>query len=177
MIEGMEVDARGPVIAPDMIELQNYTRRVAGPVGCLSMRIFGAHLGPESERFALALADGIQLTNILRDFEEDAGIGRLYLPRNVLEQADVPATPEVAAKHPNLSKACALLGKVARQNYDQALTDLGLHSRIASAPARAMMGVYRRYLDLMEANAFQRPAPSMTKGQKLRYGLQAVIAV
>lgn len=176
MIEGMEIDARGPVIAPEMDALQGYTRRVAGSVGCLSMRIFGAHIGPDSDRFALALADGIQLTNILRDVEEDAGIGRLYLPRQMLDQVGIPAEPEVAASHAELPQACALLGQIARQNYDQALSGLGLHSRIATAPARAMMGVYRRYLDLMEARDWQRPAPSMTKGQKLRHGLLAVIA-
>jgi hypothetical protein len=38
-----------------------------------------------------------------------------------------------------------------------------------------MMGVYRRYLDLMEQNDWQRPAPKMTKWSKLRHGLQAVV--
>ncbi|MEM7212615.1 MAG: hypothetical protein AAF479_12105, partial [Pseudomonadota bacterium] len=51
------------------------------------------------------------------------------------------------------------------------------HGRVPTAPARAMMGVYRRYLDLMRAADWQRPAPTMSKWQKLRHGLSAVIAV
>ncbi|MEL7154326.1 MAG: squalene/phytoene synthase family protein [Pseudomonadota bacterium] len=176
MIEGMEVDARGPVIAPDLEALRGYTRRVAGSVGCLSMRIFGAHRGPESDRFALALADAIQLTNILRDVEEDAEIGRLYLPCEILDAQGIPHDPVEAAQHKHLPQACAKLGAIARQNYEDAIGMLSAHSHIATAPARAMMGVYRRYLDLMEQANWQRPAPRMTKGQKLRYGLQAVIA-
>ena len=175
MIEGMETDARGPVIAPEMDALLAYTRRVAGSVGCLSMRIFGAHRGAVSERLALALADAIQLTNILRDVEEDTEIGRLYLPADILEVSGVPKSPEAAARHPALPEACAKLGAIARANYDAALSDLSAHSRVATAPARAMMGVYRRYLDLMAQNHWQRPAPKMTKWSKLRHGLQAVV--
>ena len=31
----------------------------------------------------------LQLTNIMRDVEEDAQIGRLYLPKELLEEFDV----------------------------------------------------------------------------------------
>ncbi|MBY0423146.1 MAG: squalene/phytoene synthase family protein, partial [Parvularculaceae bacterium] len=86
MIEGMEMDAEGPVVAPTMERLLAYTRRVAGSVGMLSMPIFGAPKGEASNRFAQALGDALQLTNILRDVGEDAIIGRLYLPKELLEK-------------------------------------------------------------------------------------------
>ena len=175
MIDGMEMDARGPIVAPELAELNTYTRRVAGSVGCLSIRIFGAYEGAESERMALALADAIQLTNILRDVEEDAAIGRLYLPRELLTEAGVPSIPAQATRHASLPDVCRSLGAIARQNYDMVAQPIAEHGRIATAPVRAMMGVYRRYLDLMEANDWQRPAPTMSKWQKLRCGLSAVI--
>lgn len=86
MIEGMEMDADGPVVAPSMETLLAYTRRVAGAVGQLSMPVFGAPIGEASDRFALSLGDALQLTNILRDVAEDARIGRLYLPAELLEK-------------------------------------------------------------------------------------------
>ncbi len=175
MIDGMEMDARGPIVAPELAELNTYTRRVAGSVGCLSIRIFGAYEGAESERMALALADAIQLTNILRDVEEDAAIGRLYLPRELLTEAGVPSIPAQATRDASLPDVCRSLGAIARQNYDMVAQPIAEHGRVATAPVRAMMGVYRRYLDLMEANDWQRPAPTMSKWQKLRYGLGAVI--
>lgn len=175
MIEGMEVDAQGPVVAPSFEELLHYTRRVAGSVGCLSMRIFGAHKGRVSDKFALALADAIQLTNILRDVEEDAAIGRLYLPCEVLEEFGLPQDPKAASEHPDLPAACEALGATARENYDLALDLLAQHGRIATAAPRAMMGVYRRYLELMELSEWRRPAPRLSKGQKLFHGLKAIV--
>ncbi|MGD1923545.1 MAG: squalene/phytoene synthase family protein [Paracoccaceae bacterium] len=176
MIEGMETDAAGPVIAPDTEALMAYVRCVAGSVGCLSMRIFGAHKGKASDDFAVALAAGIQLTNILRDVEEDAEIGRLYLPSEVLERAGLARVPSRVAGSQNLPEACRMVGEMARQNYKTAEALSTQHGLVALAPARAMMGVYRRYLDLMEACDWQRPAPAMTGTQKLLYGLRAVVA-
>ncbi|MEM9061886.1 MAG: squalene/phytoene synthase family protein [Pseudomonadota bacterium] len=176
MIEGMETDAAGPVIAPKTEDLMVYIRRVAGSVGCLSMRIFGAYRGAVSDEFAIALANGIQLTNILRDIEEDAEIGRLYLPMEVLKQSEMPPTPADVAIHANLSEVCRIVGGIARKNYAVAEALSAQHGRVALAPARAMMGVYRRYLDLMETRDWQRPAPKMTGPQKLFYGVRAVIA-
>lgn len=89
MIEGMEMDAGGPIVAPSMDMLLAYTRRVAGAVGMLSMPVFGAPAGEASDRFALSLGDALQLTNILRDVAEDAAIGRVYLPKELLEKHGV----------------------------------------------------------------------------------------
>ncbi|MEL6258540.1 MAG: squalene/phytoene synthase family protein, partial [Pseudomonadota bacterium] len=84
MIEGMAMDVDGPIVAPTEAELDAYIRRVAGTVGLMSMRVFGAWIGQPSHDFALALARALQTTNILRDVEEDADLGRLYLPRERL---------------------------------------------------------------------------------------------
>jgi len=174
LIEGMEMDADGPIIAPPMTKLRAYTRRVAGAVGMLSMRIFGAWIGPQSERAALALGDAFQLTNILRDVEEDAAIGRLYLPREALERAGVPTDdPAAAARHPDLWRACAEVGRLARADFTAARAALAGHSRLALAPALLMTGVYEGYLDQMEARGFRREGGpvSLSKAAKLWRGL------
>ena len=90
MIEGMEMDANGPVVAPSMETLLAYTRRVAGAVGMLSMPAFGAPEGEVADRFALSLGDALQLTNILRHVGDDAKIGRLNLPREILLKHGCP---------------------------------------------------------------------------------------
>ena len=97
MIEGMEMDAGGPIVAPSLDRLFAYTRRVAGAVGLLSMPVFGAPKGEASDRFALALGDALQLTNILRDVAEDARIGRLYLPAELLAKHGAPIEARATA--------------------------------------------------------------------------------
>jgi phytoene synthase len=174
LIEGMEMDADGPIIAPPMTRLRAYTRRVAGAVGMLSMRVFGAWIGPQSERAALALGDAFQLTNILRDVEEDAAIGRLYLPREALEAAGVPVDdPMAAVRHPELWRVCAEVGRLARADFTAARVAMAGHSRLALAPALLMTGVYEGYLGQMEARGFRRDGGPvvLSKPGKLWRGL------
>ena len=174
LIEGMEMDANGPIVASPMEELRAYTRRVAGTVGILSMRIFGAWMGTQSERAALALGDAFQLTNILRDVEEDAAIGRLYLPREALKAAGVPTEdPAAAVRQPELWRACAEIGRLARADFTAARAAMAGHSRMALAPALLMTGVYEGYLGQMEARGFRRDKGPLTlsKGAKLWRGL------
>ncbi|MEM9736795.1 MAG: squalene/phytoene synthase family protein, partial [Pseudomonadota bacterium] len=156
LIDGMQMDADGPVIAPSMERLRLYTRRVAGAVGLLSMRIFGAWRGAPSERFALALADAFQLTNILRDVEEDAGLGRLYLPREALTRAGIPPEPRAVVGHAALPQVAAEIGGLARVEFDKARAEIPGHNRLALAPALMMMGVYESYLTAMERAGFRR---------------------
>ncbi len=85
VIDGMESDLRRQNVAPSMAALRLYCRRVAGAVGLLSIRCFGAE-GRDAEKLAVALGEALQLTNILRDLGEDAADGRLYLPAELLER-------------------------------------------------------------------------------------------
>src|SRR5262249_5867368 len=109
LIDGMEMDANGPIVAPDWATLRLYCARVAGAVGLLSVKTYGL---PDAEGKALAdaLGEAVQLTNILRDIDEDTGLGRLYLPAELLRQHGVPATPAGAIAHPALGAVAAEVG-------------------------------------------------------------------
>ena len=177
VIEGMEMDADGPILAPSQDRLLAYTRRAAGAVGMLSMRIFGAWRGDVSARFALALADALQLTNILRDVEEDARIGRIYLPAECLAAAGLPADPTALPGNPALPAARAMLAEQARAAFRTAQQLIPAHSRLALIPALAMYGVYRAYFRRMERAGWQAgPAQRMGKLAKLRHGLAGILA-
>ncbi|PZX17047.1 farnesyl-diphosphate farnesyltransferase [Palleronia aestuarii] len=157
VLDGMRMDIE-PIVAPTGEVLDRYIRRVAGAVGLLSMRIFGAWRGAPSERFALALAEAMQLTNILRDVEEDAGMGRIYIPREVLVLTGVPADPARIAAAPNLPLARAELGRRARAAFREAARDVAPHGRVRLAPALLMMGPYERLLRQMERD-WRVPSP------------------
>ncbi len=83
VIDGMEMDVVTDIRAPDEATLDLYCDRVASAVGRLSVCVFGME---QQDGLALAhyLGRALQLTNILRDLDEDASIGRLYLPAQVL---------------------------------------------------------------------------------------------
>ena len=174
ILDGMRMDARA-IVAPTGAELHAYVRRVAGAAGILSMRCFGAWLGPPSERFALSLAQGLQLTNILRDVGEDAARGRLYLPVHVLDEAGMPHDPALAAAHPNLPAARAALGREARGAFDAAAAEIPAHRRAPLLPALVMMGPYERLLRRWEAD-WTRPPPRRSRLGKVLDGMAMAAA-
>lgn len=61
-------------------QLYDYCYHVASVVGLVCIRIFG-YRDPRAEALAEKVGIAFQLTNILRDVKEDAGLGRVYLPR------------------------------------------------------------------------------------------------
>jgi phytoene synthase len=144
VIDGMEMDAQPSIRIADMDELTLYCDRVACAVGRLSVRVFG--LDDVTGR-ALAHAQGqaLQLTNILRDIDEDAARDRLYIPRDLLVthgilDDDLDAT----LSHPAFRKACETLSDVAANHFAQADELVAGCNREQIRPAILMMEIYRR---------------------------------
>ena len=146
IVDGMEMDLRGVMQAPSITELETYCRRVAGAVGLLSMSVFGP---PEREahEIALTLGEALQLTNILRDLLEDAELGRLYLPREMLAAHGIHSRdPNEVLSHPALSRACAELAARAHDRFQQTHDLLESCNRRQLKPCILMMAVYERIL-------------------------------
>jgi phytoene synthase len=178
MIEGMEMDADGPIVAPSLERLQAYTRRVAGAVGLLSMPIFGAPSGKASNSFALSLGDALQLTNILRDVAEDAEIGRLYLPAELLARHGAPRSPSEIVGSKRLAPVARDLAAMAREKFDAARGYLSELDWRTVRPALLMMGVYEAYLVRMERRGWERLNEPLTlsKAQKLFIAARYAVA-
>src|SRR4051812_42874957 len=141
VIQGMEMDARGPMIAPSWDELDLYCDCVASAVGRLCVPVFGEPT-PAGDRVAAHLGRALQLTNILRDVKEDAGLERLYLPAEALNAAGVPHHPTIAAEHPALPAALAMVGARAQREFADAEAALAACAKSAMRPAVIMMMVY-----------------------------------
>src|SRR6185437_2553023 len=106
VIDGMEMDAAEDIRAPDMATLDLYCARVAAAVGHLSVHVFGDP-SPDAHAVADSLGRALQLTNILRDLDEDAQRGRLYLPREILDRHGIATTdPPAVLRHPALPAVC-----------------------------------------------------------------------
>ncbi|MEO1191422.1 MAG: presqualene diphosphate synthase HpnD [Pseudomonadota bacterium] len=177
VIDGMEMDARGPIVAPDLETLLLYCRRVAGAVGQLSIRCFGAQ-GPQAEALAVTLGEGLQLTNILRDLTEDAADGRLYLPLEALEAAGVTARePAAVLADPKRPEASQWLAKRARAKLEESRRIIAALPRRQVRPALLMLAVYEKILDRLEARGWEvlEPRVKLSKLTKLqvllRHGL------
>lgn len=177
VIDGMEMDLRGPVVAPDAATLDLYCDRVASAVGRLSVRIFGVE---EKAGVDLAhhLGRALQLTNILRDIDEDVELGRLYLPREALLATGMTdLTPRAVVAHPRLAEACAPLLAEAKDHFAAAQAIMHRAPRAAVKAPRLMAAAYADVLARLEKRGFAPPRPRVGVdkvkliGAVLRWGL------
>ena len=157
VIDGMDMDAAEDIRAPDWATLDLYCDRVASAVGRLSVRVFG--MG-EQDGIALAhhLGRALQLTNILRDIDEDAGIGRLYLPLEELRKAGIAGTdPHAVLASPGLGQVCDAVAARAMRHFDEADAIMARSPRRAVKAPRIMEGVYRVILKGTKARGWAPP--------------------
>jgi len=165
VIDGMAMDAFEDIVAPDEVTLDLYCDRVASAVGRLSVRIFGI---PEAEGIALAHHEGraLQLTNILRDIDEDATRGRLYLPREKLRAIGLTdPTPQAAIDHPRIGEVCAALAEEAEEHYRQTWAIIARCPRKVTKAPRLMAAAYRLYLDAVLARGWAKPRARVKPGK------------
>ncbi|MHA1570383.1 MAG: presqualene diphosphate synthase HpnD [Alphaproteobacteria bacterium] len=180
IIDGVEMDAKAAIRAPALAELELYCARVAGAVGQHSIRIFGC-TDPRAAAFATATGEALQLTNILRDVDEDATRGRLYLPREMLTEAGIEEDdPSRVLHHPALSKACAAVAARAEARYaeaEQLRRAMSASNAAALRPAVMMSAIYRRLLDLLTARGWSRVDQPVRVGKVEKLWLATRIAI
>jgi phytoene synthase len=177
VIDGMEMDLVEDIRAPDLDMLDLYCDRVASAVGRLSVRVFGVP-GQDGERLAVHLGRALQLTNILRDLDEDAERGRLYLPREFIERAGITSSdPAAVLAHPAIATVCGPVAVMARDHFAEAEAVLRRCPRRAGRAPRLMARVYGTLLDRLVLRGWTSPRlpVRLSRAAKiwmlLRYGL------
>ncbi|MCW6537696.1 presqualene diphosphate synthase HpnD [Sphingomonas lycopersici] len=157
VIDGMAMDVARDIRWPTIDELDLYCDRVASAVGRLSVRVFGMPHTPGIE-LAHHLGRALQLTNILRDIDEDAAIGRVYLPIEALDAVGItPTTPEAVAADPRIDQAVRPLAERARAHYRAADAILAARPAGHLLAPRLMEAVYAKLLTRMETVGWAPP--------------------
>jgi presqualene diphosphate synthase len=157
VIDGMEMDVDADIRAPDSETLVLYCDRVACAVGRLSVRVFGMQPAA-GVVLAHHLGNALQLTNILRDLDEDAAMGRLYLPREMLQAVGIAATdPVTVLAHPRLDVVCEVVAARAREHFAAADAIMAQSPRRTVRAPRIMGAAYRAILDRLVARGFASP--------------------
>jgi presqualene diphosphate synthase len=175
VIDGMAMDLDGDIVAPNLDVLDLYCDRVASAVGRLSIKVFGME---EEPGFALSfhLGRALQLTNILRDLDEDAEVGRLYLPREYLGTIG-PVNPAEALSKPSIDQACRKLAALAHKHYQDSDRIMATRPVGDLRAPKLMSAVYVEILRRMEAQGWASPrrrvkVPKFLLGWlALRYGI------
>ncbi|RKP48376.1 presqualene diphosphate synthase HpnD [Trinickia fusca] len=163
MIDGMAMDAAANICAPNEATLDLYCDRVASAAGRLSVRVFGMAEEP-GRTLSHHLGRALQLTNILRDIDEDAAIDRCYLPYELLAREGIATTsPAEIADDPSLPRVCATLAERALEHFAKADAVMDASPRKAVRAPRIMSGVYRCLLERTLERGFDAPRTPVAK--------------
>jgi phytoene synthase len=177
IIDGMEMDAGTPIVAPDLKTLDLYCDRVASAVGRISVHIFG-DASEKAMQVSHHLGRAFQLTNILRDLAEDAARGRLYLPEELLTKHALSSrVPLEVLRDPRLPDACRDLAITARQHFAAADRAIRECKPAAMKPARIMRAYYGAIFDRLVASDWRNPAArvSLPTWQKFWLALKNLV--
>ena len=161
VIDGMAMDAEQDIRAPSLEELRLYCDRVASAVGRLSVRAFG-DWQPRADDVAEHLGQALQLTNILRDIDEDAERGRLYLPRDLLLRHGIESTdPMSVINDPRIDGVCRELAQEASRRFVEADKAIAACDRRIMRPAVMMSAVYHETLKRVLQRGWAPPRPEL----------------
>ncbi|MFT3731989.1 MAG: presqualene diphosphate synthase HpnD [Hyphomicrobium sp.] len=166
VIDGMEMDIVRDLRAPEWKVLDLYCDRAASAVGRLSVRIFGMDEEPGIE-LSHNLGRALQLTNILRDIDEDAALGRLYLPKEALRDAGIADTSiDAILAHPALDRVCRGIAETTRRYYDRSEAIMAHAPRRTVRSPRMMATVYRGILEKLIARGWKAPRVDVRRSKR-----------
>lgn len=149
LIEGVRTDTHKQRYA-DFGELYQFAYRVAGVVGLMMTPVLGykdlSALIP-AEKLGIAM----QLTNILRDIQEDKNMDRIYLPLDEIDHFKVNLQDLFAENFtPEIRTLLKFQVERAHSYYDQANAGIKLLSSDAQFPIYSASKIYRGILQKIE---------------------------
>jgi phytoene synthase len=157
VIDGMDMDVAEDIVAPSLEKLDLYCERVASAVGRLSIKVFGMDEEP-GFRLAHHLGRALQLTNILRDLDADARMGRLYLPREYCDDARLALRePKRTIRDFAVDSVCRKVAQLAHGHFEEATRILHTRPKGRLRAPKLMAAVYCEILREMEKQGWAPP--------------------
>jgi phytoene synthase len=147
----------------DFADLRGYCEKVAGAVGLACVPIYGS----DDTEHAMTLGIALQLINIIRDVDEDQGLGRVYLPQDELAAFGV----EELAPSPEFGELMAFEAERARVHLAEGMRLLDSLDRRSALCVGTFAGLYRETLDRIEGSGFD------VFGEKTRLSTPRKLAV
>jgi phytoene synthase len=147
---GMGEDLEGVEYVTEA-DVDRYCYRVAGTVGVVMAAVLGTDRPERARPAAAALGMAMQRTNILRDIDEDAANGRVYIARETLERYGgslLPGERELLLRD-QIARADAL--------YEQGMAGIG-ELRCGRRAITAAAGMYRELLRKLERDGYGEQA-------------------
>lgn len=176
VIDGVEMDLH-PFTIQTFADLEQYCYRVAGAVGLCCIHVWGFR-DEQAKTIAVDCGLALQLTNILRDLGEDAGLGRVYLPNEDLQRFQYSADDLRARVRDRRFEALMRFQVERARSYYERAEQLFSHLEPHGRPIlRAMLDIYGGLLKEIQRRDFDvfSQRVSLAKWKKLWFAGRAVL--
>ena len=151
-------------------ELRLYCYRVASVVGLVCIHVFG-YRDPAAEALAERCGLAFQLTNIVRDVKEDAGLGRVYLPEEDLAKFNLSLPDVLTVSDPaRLRPLLALEADRAREFYASGDELISYISEDSQPALWVLVNIYRSLLEKIALKQYDvfTTRVALSRWEKLR---------
>jgi phytoene synthase len=137
-------------------ELYVFCYRVASVVGLMMTCVLGCRRDKDRAlEYAEQMGVAMQLTNILRDVQEDKSMGRIYLPQDELARFGVSEEDIISENFtPSVRELMKFQVERADRYYDEAMPGIGLLTPESQFAIYAAGKIYRGILRKLEARDY-----------------------
>lgn len=151
-------------------DLRLYCYRVASVVGLVCIHVFG-YKDPAAEPLAERCGLAFQLTNIIRDVKEDAGLGRVYLPEEDLAKSNLTLADVLSVTDPSrLRPVLAFEADRAREFYVSGDELIAYISEDSQPALWVLINIYRALLEKIALKQYDvfTTRVALSRWEKLR---------
>lgn len=171
ILDSAFLDVPHPLQAPEQEVFDKYIYGTAIVPFDLSLQIIGGSRASVRQELAKNLGQAVLITSILRDIKEDAVTQHVYLPREILQKANVTAaTPKKTIENKNLAAAREELSKQAETSFAKAQRLLSKMNRKYLMPFSFIHNVSFCYFNMMKERGWDviSPKPKIGKMEKFK---------
>ena len=153
LINGVEMDLTKSRFL-NFKELKDYCYKVASIVGLISINIFG-YKDSKASQYAIDLGIAMQLTNIMRDLNEDSERDRIYIPQDEMNQYGYKETDMLNGHmNDNFKQLMHFQVERARCYFDSGFNLLEFLHKDARGCTAILHNLYSRILDKIEEKEY-----------------------
>jgi phytoene/squalene synthetase len=171
----LKSDCPNPINRPAQKELNQYFQGTAITPTYLILKVIAEFDDDTNNKLATQIGRAIEITNILKNTKEDMVAGHVYIPCELLTEAEIDK--DLASKdvltHTNLHVARQKLADIARKSFAEAYRLLEENNNKNSKPIIYMLNLYQKYSEIMDNRGWEiiSPKPQL----KLKDNIKLVI--
>jgi phytoene synthase len=180
IISSLRSDCPNPLNRPTEKDLNKYCQGVAITPTYLMLKVIAEFDDDTNNKLATQIGRAIELTNILKNTKEDMVSGHVYIPSELLIEAEIDknlSSKEVLT-HTNLHVARRKLADVARKSFAEAYRLLEENNNKNSKPIIYMLNLYQRYFEIMDNRGWEiiSPKPQLNLKDNIKLVVKTILS-